>query len=556
MPGRTKRALRVRFGRDVRRVRWHLAGRSVAVSRRAKACPRPTEPQPTPPTTPEAALPTPAPQPAPQPAQPAPVPVQPAPEPVQPTPPAQSEATADPPSEPVTSLSINGEPSLYPSFARGQADYVSRCASGQPLKLEVAAPPGMQVAVDGRAARSGRFAHAVSVGEGQSFTFSVADETTTEHRVRCLPQDFPAWSASRAGQPQSEYHFVGLGSYLIAFGTDGVPAWWQRTAEQNLDGRLLSNGNVAWSRYFGGGFGTDPRMAYEERTLAGTLVRTIQTVGTPLDHHDLQLLPNGNYLVLSYKLREGVDLTAYGMEQDAKVYDAEIQEIAPDGSLEWVWNSQDHIALAEAGRWWNMIGTSGTYDHVHINSVHVTADGNIIFSARHTDAVYKIDRTTGAIIWKLGGTSTPERLTVVGDRDDEQTLGAQHDARELADGTITIHDNRTAMSGRPRAVRYAIDPAARTATLLEEITDPEVPTSGCCGSTRRLTGGNWVTSWGGTPTITEHAPDGTRVFTLDLEGGFTYRDNVVEPGVVGRSQLHSAMDAKHPRGPSRGSTPR
>ena len=31
---------------------------------------------------------------------------------------------------------------------------------------------------------------------------------------------------------------------------------------------------------------------------------------------------------------------------------AELQEVSRDGQLLWDWEAQDHISLAETGRWW------------------------------------------------------------------------------------------------------------------------------------------------------------------------------------------------------------
>ena len=51
---------------------------------------------------------------------------------------------------------------------------------------------------------------------------------------------------------------------------------------------------------------------------------------------------------------------------------------------------------------------------------------------------------------------------------------------------------------------------------VKQITDPRVTSSGCCGSARKLPGGDWVISWGANPLITEVTPAGKLVFTLDL----------------------------------------
>ena len=48
-------------------------------------------------------------------------------------------------------------------------------------------------------------------------------------------------------------------------------------------------------------------------------------------------------------------------------------------------------------------GTRHPYDYFHVNSIQQDTDGNLIVSGRNTWAAYKIDHTTGAVIWRLGG---------------------------------------------------------------------------------------------------------------------------------------------------------
>ena len=74
----------------------------------------------------------------------------------------------------------------------------------------------------------------------------------------------------------------------------------------------------------------------------------------------------------------------------------------------------------------------------------------MIASFRNLDAVYKIKKSTGKIVWKLGGTRTPKSLTVKHDPHN-YTLGAQHDARLLPDGTLTLFDNRTKLRAQNAA---------------------------------------------------------------------------------------------------------
>ena len=80
-------------------------------------------------------------------------------------------------------------------------------------------------------------------------------------------------------------------------------------------------------------------------------------------------------------------------------------------------------------------------------------------------------------------------------------------------------------------MRYAIEETANPATVLEDVRDPEAPTARCCGSSRRLPGGNWVSAWGANPYVTEQTGTGNRVFRLSFDDGlFSYRVNPVLPG--------------------------
>jgi hypothetical protein len=171
----------------------------------------------------------------------------------------------------------------------------------------------------------------------------------------------------------------------------------------------------------------------------------------------------------------------------------------------------------------------------------------VIVSLRHTDAVYRIRKDTGAVDWKLGGTATAQSLTPLHDPHADQPFGGQHDVRRLPDGTLTVHDNRTIESGSPRAVRYRIDTTARTATLIEQVIDPDPHLSFCCGGARKLPDGDWVISWGGTPYVTELTSTGQRVFRMTFPNFQSYRANPILPGRLSRAALRAGMEAMHPR---------
>ena len=131
--------------------------------------------------------------------------------------------------------------------------------------------------------------------------------------------------------------------------------------------------------------------------------------------------------------------------------------------------------------------------------------------------------------------------------DPNNGFSGQHDVRSLGDGTITLYDNATRTLMLPRAVRYRIDEAAGTATLVEQVTNSQITSSVCCGSARKLPGGNWVTGWGGQPVTTEQTAAGGTVFRPSFESGlFSYRTQPVASG-VNAGELRAGMDAQYPR---------
>lgn len=467
---------------------------------------------------------------------------------------------------PRAALRVVARPALVPRFHRNVTDYVTRCESGKRLRLSVTAPRSVRTAVDRRSARKGSFTAYVRVTSGQSFRFVVTTRHGDRHRrrsyfVRCLPPNFPAWSAERPGRPQAAWYVVApccseLATYVAIFDTHGVPVWWIDTGTPPLDASLLPDGDVVWAQRRGVDLAPGVSSGtYEEHGLAGKLRRTFTTPdGSPTDRHELQLLPNGDYVVVVYRARDGVDLSPYGGPSDATVLDAVVEEITPDHKIAWSWSTADHVDLAETGRWYQNFVIDNpvrlpdgrtAYDIVHLNAVEPYGPHRFLVSLRHTDAVYSIDKSSGDVLWKLGGTPTSRSLKILGDH--VADFGGQHDVRVLPDGTVTLHDNGTLRGRRPRALRFRVRPRARTATLIEHVTYREAATSGCCGSARKLPGGHWVISWGGLHDIEETTSAGKRAFALHFPSYISYRAFPVLPGRLSYKALRRGMNAMHPR---------
>src|SRR5215218_3956663 len=443
---------------------------------------------------------------------------------------------------------------LYPAFDPDRSRYVSRCGR-EAEPIEIITPSRVKVSVGSEPSMSGAVTIQTATRPGSDFPITISSQGRSRtYRVRCLPADFPAWryEALRPAPPGFlVVSFKASGDarpWVIVFDDEGVPRWWFNPDTRVLWGQVLGSGNLAWSRSFGDGYGLDPRMAHEVRSPAGRLLRLVQTQGSIIDGHEFHELRNGNVLVDTY-VPEAADLRRVGGPRRAAIVSAEIQELDPQGHLHWHWNSRGNISLGETGRWWRSVLSNPrrrlhgreTFDPVHINSIDPRGRREVVISTRHTDAVYGIDRKSGEIRWKLGGSETAKSLRVVGDPA-HRLLGGQHDARVGSDGRLSIYDNGKDRPRRPRVVFYRLDLRNRAAHYLGQLNDPEVKTSHCCGSARELPGGGWLVSWGDNPLLSAFDAQDRLLFRLHLAAS-TFRAVPAPPGATSVEALDRGMEA-------------
>ena len=116
--------------------------------------------------------------------------------------------------------------------------------------------------------------------------------------------------------------------------------------------------------------------------------------------------------------------------------DGIVQEVDIEtGEVLFEWHSLDHVGLEES-YYQSVAGPQDwAFDYFHINSIDPNPDGYLTISARRTSAVYKVDRKTGEVVWRLGGKNSDFEMGP-GTRTDWQ-----HDARRHPDDNITIFDN-------------------------------------------------------------------------------------------------------------------
>jgi hypothetical protein len=214
--------------------------------------------------------------------------------------------------------------------------------------------------------------------------------------------------------------------------------------------------------------------------------------GLAADLHEFVLTPQGTALITAYG-QGTADLGALGGAAAAPIYFGVAQEIdIATGDLVFEWRSIDHVPVDET---YATIGT-GPLDYFHINSIDIDpADGNLLVSARNTWTIYKINRTTGDVMWRLGGKHSDFSMG------SGTPFAWQHDARAQANGQLTLFDDSAApaVAAESRALLLALDTTARTATLTTAFAHPARLLSESQGNFQRLADGGGIVGWGSEP---------------------------------------------------------
>lgn len=247
-------------------------------------------------------------------------------------------------------------------------------------------------------------------------------------------------------------------------------------------------------------------------------IARVRSVASELpDHHEFQLTDRGTALMTLYVERRA-DLSKVGGDRDGTIVESRIQEVdVATGRLVWEWRSADHVPVTEG---MTAPKDDKPHDYFHVNSIDVDSDGNLIVSARNMHAIYKLDRVSGGIIWRLGGKQSDFRMGR-GTR-----FAFQHDARRQADGTLTLFDNEAtpAKAEESRGLQLRLDRRTMTARLVREYRHPEGLLAGAEGNLQTLPNGDVFVSWGPEERISEFSRGGRLLFDLALpEGADSYQ---------------------------------
>ena len=279
--------------------------------------------------------------------------------------------------------------------------------------------------------------------------------------------------------------------------------WFHEAGFPILDARQLENGNIL---YMNSKYG----MLVEVDMLGNTVSRWHSTgvakdvpadsipVETETFHHEVSVMPNGNFLTLGAELRDFDDYPSSEQDPDAPNQPATvvgdvILEFTRDGDIVHSWSFFDILdpyrfgyQSLDPGFWRPVFGENhaGTLrDWMHGNGIiYDDRDHSVIVSSRTQDAVVKVGLDTGKLQWILGVPDgwqepwsdhllAPVQFIGMGrytDKKDMEWPYHQHAPMITPRGTLLLYDNGNFRS-RPfdvsqkpedsysRAVEYSIN---------------------------------------------------------------------------------------------------
>ncbi|MDP7465204.1 MAG: aryl-sulfate sulfotransferase [Candidatus Marinimicrobia bacterium] len=304
----------------------------------------------------------------------------------------------------------------------------------------------------------------------------------------------------------------------------------------NKNGQMFGGQDVSWAFTSGIEFNYDLDIIWREAE------------DYSLDQHELQQLPNGNYMGLVPIREQGPipvgDWTTLfqniGYQADGITYEfdwvgqklVEFDNIT--GEEVWSWNPFEYFSMDDydsIGGTWIRTAVLGRnfYDWLHTNSFYFDDKNNEIYiSHKHLSRITKINYPAGDVLWMMG---PPGEFIASGDSSHICTsLGFswQHHVQLLDNGNILFFDNGNLSSyflgtkgAVSRALKINVNQNNECELIWEYILPPDLVTYGR-GSVQLLNNGNYLIT-AGTDMALEITPNNELVWSADFNIIALYR---------------------------------
>jgi arylsulfate sulfotransferase len=382
----------------------------------------------------------------------------------------------------------------------------------------------------------------LKLNPGDNIVVKLSNDPENIYTVHYLPEDMPEINVITKNNPSDGYILINLFeltqvgakdySYIAMLNNDGFPVYYKKVPPGVINFRYFNIGNNQ-KRFTYNSFDYGKVVVMNEKfdEIKRIDLLPYDNHGSyPAETHDIIYFDDNHYVLPAYITREDVDMTAYGGNSSVDLGEFIFQEIL-NNQVVFEWNTADYPELLNATDpiYYVQYATSPKVDYFHFNSFSIDpSDNNFIISARHTNQVYKVNRTTGAIMWRFGGNNDDFNLT------GNEIISHPHHATILPNGHLLLFDNGvTKTPQQSRIAEFEINEANMTANLVYEYTQGGRYFD-ILGSAQKLGNGNYFIGWGGNITsqvnanksdITEINANGNIVLDISFRNypnGFTY----------------------------------
>ena len=342
------------------------------------------------------------------------------------------------------------------------------------------------------------------------------NSVSLEGQALNAPASFPKYEIVANNSPSEGYYFISpvqmpdkLPGYLAVIDNYGTPVYYRYFTKVLNSFGVQRNNLLSFM-----GRATTGAMFYLMDSTY-TIIDSVKSKTYKPDPHDFIALKNGHFLFIASDPRT-MDMSSYGGKTNASVVGGVVQELDQNKNVVFQWKTYDHFQISDS----YADLTVSSVDLIHPNSIDVDEDGNYFLISRSLNEVTKINRQTGAIMWRLGGKNNQFRFT-----DTTSVFSMPHDFKKLPNGNFTLFDNGNERNPPySRAMEYSIDQVNKVVTLVWSYDADKKVYSSNSGSVQRLPGGNTVVGYGydqSKPAFVEVNPDKSVAFRLDLPDNVT-----------------------------------
>lgn len=222
---------------------------------------------------------------------------------------------------------------------------------------------------------------------------------------------------------------------------------------------------------------------------------TTQDFPNVISHHDIQYNPRDKTFLILQSYVKNISNTPV-------LFDKVVQ-VDTEGRVLWTWDTFDHIPIDAAFPFNEtaVVNNQTVLDFTHLNSLDWDYNSSVFYlNVRNLNAFYKVNQTSGAVIWACGQSGNFTLIDKNGDR--AQSLWYHsHNTKQVAPDVFTMFDNDFDNATNPnnchsRMLELTLNETSMTTYASWSWEAPKQYWNFYCGSTVLLPNGDYLGTFG------------------------------------------------------------